>query len=66
MGTVTEIEAAIRKLTPKELSRLRKWFAKFDAELWDRQFEDDAAAGRLNKLAKKALKKVRERRYTDL
>jgi hypothetical protein len=66
MSTVAEIEAAVRKLTPKELTRFRRWFAKFEAELWDKQFEDDAAAGRLDKLAKNALKKFREGRYTDL
>ena len=26
----------------------RVWFAEFDAEVWDRQFEEDVAAGRLN------------------
>jgi hypothetical protein len=66
MRTVAEIEAAIRKLPPKELARLRKWFTKFEADSRDEQFEDDAAAGRLDKLAKKALKKFRQGRYTDL
>jgi len=60
--TVAEIEAAIRKLTPKELARLRKWFAKFDAEQWDRQFEEDVAKGRLEKLAKKAVKEFQHGR----
>ena len=33
----------------------RVWFAEFDAEVWDRQFEEDVAAGRLNSLAERAL-----------
>jgi hypothetical protein len=66
MTTVSEIESAISKLPAKELAMLRKWFTDFDAELWDRQFEEDVAAGRLDKLAKKALKEFKEGRCTDL
>jgi hypothetical protein len=42
------------------------WFAEFDAEIWDRQFEEDVAAGRLDGLAKQALQYLREGRCTDL
>ena len=66
MSTITEIEKAIRKLPPKDLAALRKWFAEFDAEMWDRQFEDDVKEGRLDKLAQKALKDFKEGRCTDL
>jgi len=55
MSTAAEIERAIEQLPPEELARLRAWFAEFDAARWDRQFEDDAASGRLNKLADEAL-----------
>jgi hypothetical protein len=66
MRTVSEIETAIRRLPRKDLAALRKWFAEFDAEMWDRQFEDDVKEGRLDKLAKKALKEFKEGRCTDL
>jgi len=33
----------------------RDWFAKFDADEWDRQIEADIQAGKLDKLAAKAL-----------
>ncbi len=66
MSTVNEIEAAIRKLSPERLAELRKWFAEFDAELWDRQVERDVASGRLDKLANEALSDYREGRCTDL
>jgi hypothetical protein len=39
---------------------------KFDAEVWDRQFEEDVATGRLNALAKRALKHLSAGRCTDL
>ena len=44
MGTAEEIESAVSTLPPAELSRFRSWFQQFDAEAWDRQREEDAAA----------------------
>ena len=63
---VGEIEAAVRKLTPERLAEFRAWFATFDAELWDKQFERDAKAGRLDKFADEALSDLREGRCKDL
>ena len=51
MRTIREIEDAVRKLSPKEFAALRDWFAEFDAAEWDRQFERDAAEGRLDGIA---------------
>ncbi len=55
MGTIQEIEQAVSRLRPEDLARFREWFEAFDAEDWDRQFEDDAQSGRLDHLAKKAI-----------
>ena len=55
MSTASEIERAIEQLPPAELAKLREWFAAFDGERWDRQFEADAQAGRLDTLADEAL-----------
>jgi len=66
MSTVPEIESAISKLSREELSALRSWFVDFDAEAWDRQFEEDAKAGRLDALAQEALRDLHEGRCTDL
>ena len=33
----------------------REWFAKFDSDVWDRQFEADVQAGKLDRLAERAL-----------
>ena len=44
----------------------RTWFAEFDASAWDRQMEDDVAAGRLDALADEALNDLRAGRCTDL
>jgi hypothetical protein len=66
MSNLQEIETAISQLTSDELAHFRVWFAEFDAEAWDRQFEEDVAAGRLNALAERALQHLREGRCTDL
>jgi hypothetical protein len=66
MSTATEIERAIEQLLPEELARLRAWFAQFDGARWDRQFEDDVAAGRLDELAKEALSDLQQGHCTDL
>jgi hypothetical protein len=66
VSTVQEIKEAVRQLPPEDLAAFRAWFAEFDAELWDRQFEEDVAAGRLDQLAEEALRDVREGRCTPL
>lgn len=66
MSSVKEIESAVARLSPQELSAFRSWFADFDAEAWDRQFEADVAAGRLDALGDEALRDLSEGRCTDL
>ncbi len=65
MSSVHEIEEAIRNLAPQDLAALRQWFAAFDAELWDRQMEQDVGAGRLDGLAEEGLRDLSEGRSTD-
>jgi hypothetical protein len=50
-----DLENEIKRLSPEELRELRRWFAEFDAELWDQEIERDAAAGKLDLLADEAL-----------
>ena len=65
MSGVNEIEAAVLRLTPAELDAFRTWFAEFDAAAWDRQIEDDVAAGRLEALGDEAVEDLRAGRCTD-
>lgn len=55
MSKVEAIEQQIEKLSPAELAAFRRWYAAFDAETWDRQFEADVKAGKLDAFAEKAL-----------
>jgi hypothetical protein len=56
MSNVEAIEQQIEKLSPKELAAFRRWYAAFDAAAWDRQFETDVQAGKLDVLADAALR----------
>lgn len=66
MDSLRDVENAVRQLSPEELAAFRAWFARFDAEAWDRQFEEDAAVGRLDQLADEAIQDLRTGRCKDL
>ena len=55
MENVKSIEKAVESLPPSELAEFRRWFAEFDAAVWDKQIEKDAASGKLDGLATEAL-----------
>ena len=57
--TVKELQSAVSQLSPQELARFRKWFEEFEAEMWDKQFEDDVKSGKLDKLADQAIADLR-------
>jgi len=65
MGSVNEIEQAVRLLSEAELAMFRAWFAEFDAEAWDRRIEADVRAGRLDALADEALEDLRAGRCME-
>jgi hypothetical protein len=66
MSNLQEIERSVSQLSAEELAAFRVWFAEFDAEIWDRQFEKDVKDGRLDAMAEKALQHLRTGRCTEL
>ena len=52
--SVQEIETAIQQLPTPEVAQLAAWFEEYRADLWDRQIEADALAGRLDALGQQA------------
>ena len=52
--SLEEIESAVSKLSPPELTRFISWFEEFAADEWDRQIEADIRAGRLDAAGKRA------------
>ena len=55
MTKIESLERQIRGLSAQELAEFRRWFAAFDAAVWDAQLEADAAAGKLDALADAAI-----------
>ena len=66
MTKLEQIEKAIASLTRDEISKLAAWFGEFHAEAWDRQIEEDAASGRLDKFAAEALESHKSGRSRPL
>ena len=60
MTRIEKIEEEIRALTPAERSALRAWFQAYEGDLWDKQIEADAAAGKLDGIAERALAEHRK------
>jgi hypothetical protein len=55
MTKVETLEHEVRDLTATELAAFRQWFREFDAQVWDRQIEQDVLTGKLDKLVEEAL-----------
>jgi len=66
MTTVAEISGAVQRLPKRELARFRKWFAEYDAAVWDRQLAADAGAGKLDALIREAQRNHRAGRTKTL
>jgi hypothetical protein len=56
--TVAQIKSAILNLLPQELTQLVDWVTDLDEQQWDRQIERDAAAGKLDFLAREAFEEL--------
>ena len=54
MTKLEDIKTSITKLSDVEVARLRQWLAELDAQRFDERLDRDAAAGKLDELARKA------------
>ena len=66
MRKIEVLEREIENLSPNELTEFRQWFVEFDAQVWDRKFEADVTAGKLDALADKALREHEGGQSTQL
>ncbi len=66
MGRLKDLEHQIKELSAEELAVFRQWFAAFDAEFWDQEFEADVTAGKLDRAAAQALRDHAAGRSTPL
>ena len=66
MQSIKELETQVSQLSPKKLAEFRAWFATFDAEHWDRQFESDVNAGKLDAFVKDAIAEYKSGKAKEL
>ncbi|MDE2134334.1 MAG: hypothetical protein KGM97_01060 [Alphaproteobacteria bacterium] len=64
--TVEQLKEAVEKLPPEKFARFRAWFEEFAAAAWDRQIEQDAKSGKLDKLIAESEEDFRAGRYREL
>jgi hypothetical protein len=64
--TVSEIKSAIKQLHPKDVMHLASWIADYDYALWDKQIEQDLAAGKLDKFLREADTAIKQGRTRPL
>ncbi len=66
MKRVQKLEQEIKELSAIELAAFRKWFQEYDAVESDSQIEEDALAGKFDKLAEKALAEHKAGRKSEI
>ena len=66
MTRLEELEMAIASLPEEEYRVFRRWFLERDWETWDRQIEEDSAAGKLDFLSKEAREAKKGGKLKDL
>lgn len=66
MTTITEIQRAIMSLPDAEYSQLIRWLQDQDWERWEREFDEDVRAGKLDVLAAEALEAKARGELKDL
>jgi hypothetical protein len=54
MTTRLEVESAIKQWPQSEIRDMAKWLQDYLDETWDREMEDDLAAGKLDRLMAKS------------
>jgi hypothetical protein len=66
MKTIEDIEKALTELPADQLAEFRAWFEAFDAARFDERIDQDAKAGRLDRLAEQAIADFRAGRAREL
>jgi len=65
MTTVEDIEKAVAELPVDQLAKFRAWFEEFEAARFDQKIERDAEAGKLDRLAERAIADFRAGRALE-
>lgn len=66
MGTLPEIEAAIKQLPDSDIRQLATWLEEYLEQMWDRQIENDLTSGKLDRLIAKAEADIADNRVRNI
>ena len=66
MTTIPEIQQAIMNLSEADYAELCRWLLDQDWERWEREFEEDVRAGKLDFMAAEALEAKASSELKDL
>ena len=66
MSNVKALERAVEKLTSSDLVEFRSWFLNYDADLWDREIEEDYRSGKLDNLISEAIRDYQDGKATEI
>ncbi len=64
--SVQDLEIAVTVLSKEELAEFSRWFEEYLADEWDKKIEEDAKAGKLDRLAAAALAEYQAGKFTRL
>ena len=66
MTKLEKIEQEIASLDPTDVRKLAEWLAAYQADLWDRQIEEDAKSGRLDEFVETANAEIASGKFRPL
>jgi hypothetical protein len=66
MGTLPEIEAAIKQLPNSDIRQLAEWLEEYLEQMWDKQIKNDLTSGKLDRLIAKAEADIADKRVRDI
>jgi hypothetical protein len=61
-----ELKQAVQHLSSEDFKTFEMWFDKVRTQKWAEDIEADTKAGKLNKMAEKALEDFRKGKFTKL
>jgi hypothetical protein len=56
----SEIQQAITQLSREEYAAFLEWFEEYDTQIWDKQIEEDAKSGRLDRLLAEVEEEIKD------
>jgi hypothetical protein len=64
--SVEELERAVAELPPDKLAKFEAWFERYIADAWDKQIEQDAKNGKLDRLFEESMEDLKAGRIKEI